>query len=95
MKLFNVIAISLRQSLTPPALIGRITAVHRVLCWGATPLGAGFTGLVGQFLGVRSAIAISGAAVLLSSAIAVFSMLRVPSQGFAPEAASLADAAST
>ena len=82
--LVNVVGISLRQSLTPSALIGRVTAVHRVLCWGAVPLGAGLTGLAGQFLGVRAAIAICGAAVLLLSAIALFSLLRVPAEGFAP-----------
>ena len=81
--LVNVVAISLRQSLTPPALIGRVTAVHRVLCWGALPLGAGFAGLVGQLLGVRAAIAICGAAVLLLSAATLFSLLRVAPERFA------------
>ncbi len=80
----NVVGISLRQSLTPSTLIGRVTAVHRVLCWGAVPLGAGFTGLTGQFLGVRAAIAICGGAVSLLSAIALFSLLRVTSEEFAP-----------
>jgi hypothetical protein len=84
--LVNVVAISLRQSLTPPALIGRVTAVHRVLCWGALPLGAGFAGLVGQFLGVRAAIASCGVAVLLLSAATLFSLLRVPSEEFAAAA---------
>ena len=81
--LVNVVAISLRQSLTPPALIGRVTAVHRVLCWGALPLGAGFTGLAGQLLGVRAAIAICGTAVLFLSTAALFSLLRVASESFA------------
>lgn len=81
--LVNVVAISLRQSLTPPALIGRVTAVHRVLCWGALPLGAGFAGLAGQFFGVRAAIGSCGAAVLLLSAATLFSLLRVAPERFA------------
>jgi predicted MFS family arabinose efflux permease len=82
----NVVTISLRQSLTPAALIGRVTAVHRVLCWGAVPLGAGLTGLAGQLLGVRAAIAICGATVLVLSAITLPGFLRVTSETFAPAA---------
>jgi hypothetical protein len=82
----NVVTISLRQSLTPAPLIGRVTAVHRVLCWGAVPLGAGLTGLAGQFLGVRAAIAICGAVVLVLSAITLPGFLRVTSETFAPAA---------
>jgi len=49
------------QALIPAALIGRVTAVHRVVCWGVLPLGALASGLAGQFLGVRTAIASAGA----------------------------------
>ena len=80
----NVVTISLRQSLTPTALIGRVTAVHRVLCWGAAPLGAGLAGLAGQFLGVRAALAICGGAVLVLSAITLPDFLYVTPEAFAP-----------
>lgn len=80
--LVNVVAISLRQALTPAALIGRVIAVHRVLCWGALPLGAGLSGLAGQFLGVRAAISICGAAVILFSAMTLPSFLRVSSKAY-------------
>jgi MFS family permease len=83
--LVNVIAISLRQTLIPTDLIGRVTALHRVLCWGALPLGAILTGLVGQLLGVRTAISVCGAAILLLSAITLPSFRRVPSKAYIHE----------
>jgi hypothetical protein len=83
--LVNVIAISLRQALIPADLMGRVTAVHRVLCWGALPLGAIVSGLVGQLLGVRAAIGACGAAVLLLSAITLPSFLRVSSKVYIHE----------
>jgi hypothetical protein len=75
--LVNIIAISLRQALIPSDLIGRVTAVHRVFCWGALPLGAVVSGLVGQLFGVRAAIGACGAAVLLLSVITLPGFLRV------------------
>jgi hypothetical protein len=82
----NVVAISLRQSLIPAALIGRVTSVHRVLCWGVLPLGAALSGLAGQLFGVRAAIAASGAAVLVVAALALPGFLRVPSREYARQA---------
>jgi hypothetical protein len=73
----NVVAISLRQALIPAALVGRVTAVHRVMCWGVLPLGAALSGLTGQFLGVRAAVGASGAAVLVIAALALPGFLRV------------------
>jgi MFS family permease len=78
----NVIAVSLRQALIPTALIGRVTAVHRVICWGILPLGAILSGLVGQLLGVPAAIGACGAAVLLLSVITLPGLLRIPSKAY-------------
>jgi len=83
----NVVAISLRQALIPAALIGRVTAVHRVICWGVLPLGALLSGLAGQVLGVRAAIGACGAAVLLLSVIILPGLLRIPSQAYIHQAA--------
>jgi hypothetical protein len=82
----NVVAISLRQALIPAALIGRVTAVHRVVCWGVLPLGALLSGLAGQVLGVRAAIAACGAAVLLVSVTILPGLLRIPGQAYTREA---------
>jgi hypothetical protein len=81
----NVVAISLRQALIPAALIGRVTAVHRVVCWGVLPLGALASGLAGQFLGVRTAIGVCGGAVLILSVIILPGLLRIPAQAYARE----------
>jgi hypothetical protein len=86
----NVVAISLRQALIPAALIGRVTAVHRVICWGVLPLGALLSGLAGQVLGVRAAIGTCGAAVLLLSLIILPGLLRIPSQAYIHQAAAAA-----
>jgi hypothetical protein len=83
--LVNIIAISLRQALIPTDLIGRVTAVHRVFCWGALPLGAVVSGLVGQLFGVRAAIGACGAAVLLLSVITLPSFLRVSAKKYTYE----------
>lgn len=82
----NVIAISLRQALIPAALIGRVTAVHRVICWGVLPLGALLSGAAGQVLGVRAAIGACGAAVLIVAAIILPALLRIPAQAYVREA---------
>ncbi|MFF2192322.1 MFS transporter [Streptomyces sp. NPDC058157] len=37
---YNVAQISLRQSVTPPELLGRVNATMRTLVWGMIPLGA-------------------------------------------------------
>jgi hypothetical protein len=82
----NVVAISLRQALIPAALIGRVTAVHRVVCWGVLPLGALLSGLTGQVFGVRVAIGACGAAVLLLSVIILPGLLRIAAQAYVREA---------
>lgn len=62
---FNVVAMSLRQLVTPDELLGRVLSVHRFLCWGAFPVGAALAGLIGEIFGVRAAVAAGGMAILL------------------------------
>ncbi len=38
--LWNVVTVSWRQRLIPPALLGRVNAIYRLIAWGALPLGA-------------------------------------------------------
>lgn len=44
--LWNVITVSLRQSLIPDRILGRVNSVYRFLGWGSIPIGAGLGGLV-------------------------------------------------
>jgi MFS family permease len=63
---FNVVAMSLRQSRTPADMLGRVLGVHRVICWGALPLGALGAGAVGEAFGLRWAVAACAAAVFVT-----------------------------
>jgi hypothetical protein len=63
--LANVISVSLRQLVTPDGMLGRVISVHRLLCWGALPVGAALAGLAGNSLGVRSSVAVCGVAVVV------------------------------
>src|SRR5690606_16805372 len=38
--LWNVVAVSLRQRITPDRLLGRVNSGYRLLAWGTMPLGA-------------------------------------------------------
>ncbi|CAB4754347.1 unannotated protein [freshwater metagenome] len=37
--LWNTITVSLRQSIIPPALLGRVNSVYRFFAWGSIPIG--------------------------------------------------------
>jgi Transmembrane secretion effector len=64
--LFNVVTVSLRQAIVPRHLLGRVLSVHRVLCWGALPVGALMAGAVASGPGLRWAVAACGAAVVVT-----------------------------
>jgi MFS family permease len=44
--LWNVITVSLRQSIIPSALLGRVNSVYRLLAWGTIPIATLFGGLL-------------------------------------------------
>jgi MFS family permease len=44
--LWNVITVSLRQSIIPPHLLGRVNSVYRFFAWGMMPIGAALGGVV-------------------------------------------------
>jgi MFS family permease len=56
---YNVNQVSLRQAIVPLRLQGRMNATMRFLVWGTIPLGGLAGGLLGTFLGLRSAIGIA------------------------------------
>lgn len=51
---WNVITVSLRQSIIPPALLGRVNSVYRFLAWGTIPVGAMLGGLLADASGLRA-----------------------------------------
>ncbi len=44
--LWNVITVSLRQTIIPPHLLGRVNSVYRFFAWGMMPIGAAFGGVL-------------------------------------------------
>jgi MFS family permease len=43
---WNVITVSLRQSLIPDRILGRVNSVYRFIGWGMMPVGAAIGGVV-------------------------------------------------
>ncbi len=62
--LWNVVAVSLRQRITPDSLLGRVNSGYRMLAWGTMPLGAAMGGVLGQFLGLTPVFLITGIGTL-------------------------------
>jgi MFS family permease len=58
MLVFNVNVITLRQSVTPNRLLGRMNASYRLVVLGTAPIGATLSGLLGQAVGLRSALVV-------------------------------------
>lgn len=44
--LWNVITVSLRQTIIPPHLLGRVNSVYRFFAWGMMPVGAAVGGIL-------------------------------------------------
>ena len=75
----SVVAISLRQRLTPPDLMGRVGGSWRGLVWGAAPVGALAAGSLAAVGGLRLPIALAGGlqiAVALVLARPLFTSMR-------------------
>ena len=62
---FSVTQTSLRQSVTPSHLLGRVNASLRWLTWGFRPAGALLGGLVGEVWGLYAGVALSGLGLAL------------------------------
>jgi MFS family permease len=64
--LWNVVAVSLRQRITPDRILGRINSSYRLVAWGTRPLGAAAGGLLGELLGLRAVFAIAAGLILVA-----------------------------
>jgi len=62
--LWNVVAVSLRQRITPDRILGRINSSYRLVAWGTRPLGAAAGGLLAELLGLRAVFAVAAALIL-------------------------------
>jgi MFS family permease len=59
--LWNVVTLSLRQRITPDALLGRLNSCYRLVAWGTMPLGAAAGGLLGEAFGLRTVFVVMAA----------------------------------
>ena len=64
--IWRVLVATIRQAVTPDALLGRVYSASRVISWGTVPLGAAAAGLLGEVATVRTAL---GAATILAVAV--------------------------
>ncbi|MFF8610259.1 MFS transporter [Streptomyces sp. NPDC015346] len=67
----NVLGVSLRQRMTPDALLGRMNATFRFLLTGALAIGAAIAGLLGELAGIRPTLWVGGA-LLATAFLPVF-----------------------
>jgi MFS family permease len=72
---YNTAQVSYRQSICPPALLGRMNASVRFVVWGTMPLGAIFGGVFGSVVGVRQTVLVSAIGMWAASLWVVFSPL--------------------
>ncbi|HWB90033.1 MAG TPA: MFS transporter [Acidimicrobiia bacterium] len=94
--LWNVITVSLRQSLIPDRILGRVNSVYRFVGWGMMPIGsvlggvvvAGTEGLVGREWALRTPFLLAGA---ITAGLFVYALPRLNSARIdeAKEAASV------
>jgi predicted lipid-binding transport protein (Tim44 family) len=71
----SVVAISVRQAVTPRHVIGRMTATYKFMTYGLITVGALGGGVSGQLLGLRAGLMAGAVGLLGSIAWVVFSPL--------------------
>ncbi|MFD2419031.1 MFS transporter [Amycolatopsis pigmentata] len=59
MVVMNIVQGTVRQTITPPALLGRVSSTFRFLTWGTSPVGAVLGGLLGSSIGPRATLLVA------------------------------------
>jgi len=70
---YNIVQVSLRQTVCPDHLLGRMNATMRTIMWSTMPLGAVLGGLVATSIGLRPTLWITAVGALLAGLWLVFS----------------------
>jgi predicted MFS family arabinose efflux permease len=76
---------TLRQAVTPPDLLGRVSALFMMAAFGARPIGAALGGFVGATLGLDWALALSAGGFVVQAGIILLS--RIPDLEVLPDMA--------
>jgi MFS family permease len=66
---WNILSATLRQQVTPPESLGRVTAITRVLASVALPTAAALAGVLARAVGVTWVLVAAGAIVFLGAAL--------------------------
>jgi predicted MFS family arabinose efflux permease len=74
--IYNIAQVTLRQSMCPPELLGRMNASNRVVVFSTLPIGSLAAGLIAGSIGVRATLWIAAVGVSLSSGWLLASPLR-------------------
>lgn len=80
--LWNVVTVSYRQRVIPPALLGRVNSIYRFLGWGTLPIGAMAGGLIVRlsepYLGREDALVLPFAvAGLITALLTLYGVFRI------------------
>jgi predicted MFS family arabinose efflux permease len=67
--IWTITTTTLRQAITPPGMLGRVTSMFLTANMGARPFGAALGGLAGEGLGIPGALALSTGAFVLQMAL--------------------------
>jgi predicted MFS family arabinose efflux permease len=78
--IFQIGQVSLRQSLTPDRLQGRMNATLSMLSWGIVPLGGLLGGVLGQTIGLSQTLILAALGEMLAVGWLVFSPVRLIKQ---------------
>ena len=65
--MYAITNVTVRQRLCPAHMLGRVNATMRFLIMGMFPLGALIGGVLGELIGVRATLWVSGGIIVLST----------------------------
>lgn len=68
--MWNVVTVSLRQTIIPDELLGRVNSVYRFLGWGGMPIGALIGGVLADAYGLRAPFYVGGAVLVIATIVA-------------------------
>lgn len=83
----NIQVLSLRLTITPDAMLGRMNASYRFVATGSIPLGALLGGVLGGGIGLRATLLVGALGLVASSLWIVFSPIRAVRELADPSAA--------
>jgi hypothetical protein len=69
--LWDVTAVSLRKSVVPDELLGRVNGAYRFIQWGAMPVGALLGGLAASVFGLRLPWGLAAAGLMVALVVSM------------------------